>query len=145
MDEPHLTILPKKVNITSMKSNKLTNIFNLTIIALLLFTTGCYYDQVYVPPTAPPAGDISFVTDVEPIFNVNDKCTSCHSPNGGASFLNLATGSAYASIDDPKYITVSTPDQSLIYTKPTSGHLKDYSDGEAAIVLEWITQGAKNN
>lgn len=126
-----------------MKSNKRMSLFSSGIILLLLFTTGCYYDQVYVPPAAPPAEDISFVADVEPIFYTGNKCTACHPPTRG---LDLTQGNAYASIQDGR-VDVTNPDQSLIYTKPESGgsHPQTYSADEAAIVLKWIEDGAQDN
>ena len=118
-----------------------------SLIVFLAMNTGCYYDQLYIPPAAPPEGDISFATDLEPIFYTANKCTSCHSSGGIAGFLDLTKDNAYNSINDPKYINKTTPAESLIYTKPaaSAGHFATYSADESAIVLKWIEQGAKNN
>ena len=61
----------------------------------------------------------------------------------------LTTDNAYASINKSRYINSGTPEQSLIYTYPhpdTSTHVrKKYSAAQAANILLWIQQGAKNN
>ncbi|RLD24269.1 MAG: hypothetical protein DRI71_03025 [Bacteroidetes bacterium] len=130
-----------------MKSNKGIKSLAASLMLFLAFNTGCYYDQVYIAPAEPPERDILFASDVEPIFYTAEKCTSCHSPSGFASFLDLSEGTAFNSINDPKYINTTTPAESLIYTKPdaSEGHFKTYTADESAIVLKWIEQGAKNN
>ena len=112
---------------------------------ILAFTTGCYYDSV-VPPEF-EVKDVSFSTQVEPIYYTDTKCTSCHSASGTASFLDLSQGIAYTSINDPKYIDLASPESSLIYTKPApgQGHFKAYTAEEAAYVLQWIVEGAEDN
>lgn len=126
-----------------MKSNKRMSLFSSGIILLLLFTTGCYYDQVYVAPPPPIEEDISFAVDVEPIFYTGNKCTACHPSTRG---LDLSQGKAYASINDGR-VDLANPNQSLIYTKPEPGgsHPQTYSIDEAAVVLKWIEDGAPNN
>ena len=117
------------------------------IIALVsLFIAGCKYDFILPTPVAPISGAVSFATQVAPIFSTGGKCTSCHKPGGQSPDLT-ATG-AYASIV-PSLIKTGTPNQSMIYTFPspaTGTHSwKKYSASEAAIILQWITEGAKNN
>ena len=112
----------------------------------LVFTSGCYYDQV-VPEGGEEVKDVSFSTQVEPIYYTADKCTSCHTAGGSASFLDLTQGNAYVSLNDPKYIDLASPEASLIYTKPAlgQGHFKTYTANESAIVLQWIVEGALDN
>jgi hypothetical protein len=120
-------------------------IFLFTVL-LSLFVTGCRYDFILPVPETPVTGDISFATQVEPIFNTGNKCTSCHKTGGQSP--SFTTGQSYASIV-PSLVNTAKPDQSMIYTFPgptTSTHTwKKLSTGEAAIILQWITQGAKNN
>lgn len=127
-----------------MNSHKRMSLFSSGFILLLLFTTGCYYDQVYVPPAAPPVEDISFAADVEPIFYTGDKCTSCHSPSGSASWFDLSQGNAYTSIIGRDLVNLDDPASSTIYIKPQS-HYQSYTADEAAIVLKWIEDGAPKN
>jgi hypothetical protein len=127
-----------------MKNINLHRGTTLILLVLLAFTTGCYYDSV-VPPEF-EVKDVSFSTQVEPIFYTKTKCTSCHIAGGPASFLDLSQGTAYTSINDPKYIDLSSPESSLIYTKPLpgQGHTA-YTAEEAAYVLQWIKEGALEN
>ncbi len=123
-----------------MKSSNLIKGFNIGIILLLMFTTGCYYDQVYV---APPEGDISYSTDMQPFFDL--KCTSCH--NGTGVPLDLTAGGSYDALINGNYINTANASESLLYTKiDTGGSMESYAtDAERAITLKWIEQGAKNN
>lgn len=120
-------------------------IFLFTVL-LSLFVTGCRYDFILPVPETPVEGEISFASQVEPIFNAGNKCTSCHKTGGESP--SLTTGQAFASIV-PNLVVLAKPDQSIIYTFPgptTATHTwKKLSTGEAAIILEWIKQGAKNN
>ncbi len=120
-------------------------IFLITVL-LSLFVTGCKYDFILPVPEVPVTGDISFSTQVAPIFSTGSKCTSCHKPGGQSP--DFTTASAYASIV-PALVNTSAPDQSMIYTFPgptTATHSwKKLTAGEAAIILQWIKQGAKNN
>ena len=111
-----------------------------------LFISGCKYDFIMPVEVPPIVGTVSFATQVAPIFNTGANCTSCHKTGGQAP--DLTTANAFASIV-PGLINSTTPDLSLIYAfpAPTSAtHTwKKYTAGEAAIILAWITDGAKNN
>ena len=119
-------------------------IFLITVL-LSLFVTGCKYDFILPVPEVPVTGDISFSTQVAPIFSAGNKCTSCHKAGGQSP--DFTTAAAYASIV-PALVS-TTADQSMIYTFPgptTATHSwKKLTTGEAAIILQWIKQGAKNN
>ena len=129
-----------------MKNIFKINALNVGLLVSLIFTSGCYYDEV-VPPQGEDVKDVSFSSQVEPIFYTAEKCTSCHTANGSASFLDLTQGNAYASLNDPKYINVASPKSSLIYTKPApgEGHFNTYTADEAKIVEVWIAEGAEDN
>jgi len=124
---------------------KKRTIFLISIL-LSLFLNSCKYDFI-LPTVVPPiTGTVSFSTQVAPIFSAGSKCTSCHNTGGQAPDFSAAN--AYASIV-PGLINAATPEQSLIYSFPapaTSTHTwKKYTAGEAAIILAWIKDGAKNN
>lgn len=120
-----------------------------TVIVCTLLLSGCLYNFI-VPEEVPPPPDpdiiISFAQEIEPIFNNSNNCTSCH--NGGLN-PNLTTGNAWTSLNSTKYINFGTPEESLIYLHPnptSSEHSqKKYTATQAALVLGWIQQGAKNN
>lgn len=116
------------------------------ILILFALTLGsCKYDFI-LPEEVPQVNDVSFSQDVAPIFSANNKCTSCH--NGGSTSPDLTAANAYSQIT-ANYINTTLPEESLIYTFPnptTNTHnWKKYTAGEAAIILQWIKEGAKNN
>ena len=129
-----------------MKNIFKINALTVVLLVSLVFTSGCYYDEVAIEDNC-DVKDVSFSTEVEPIFYTAEKCTTCHTAGGSASFLVLTEGDAYNSLNDPKYINLASPEESLIYTKPAmgQGHFKTYSDCEPATVLQWITEGAQDN
>jgi len=116
-------------------------------ILLALSVISCKYDfiiPVEVPVIDNGGNPISFSTQIAPIFSTGNKCTSCHKT--GSQAPDLSAASAYAQIM-PKYINTATPEQSLIYSFPgSSSHSwKGYTATEAATLLAWIKEGAKNN
>jgi len=118
------------------------------LISLLfaLFVNGCKYDFI-LPEIVPPiTGPVKFSTQVVPIFSAGNKCTACH--NTGGTAPDLTAANAFAQIV-PDLVNLGTPASSKIYSFPapaTGTHSwKKYSAGEAAIILAWITEGAKDN
>ena len=124
---------------------KKSSIFLILILVSLLIN-GCKYDfilpEVVPPITTPP----TFATQVVPIFTNANKCTACHKTGGEAPDLTAAN--AYASIV-PGLVNAAAPAQSLIYSFPlatsSTHNWKKYTASEAAIILAWLTDGAKNN
>ena len=119
----------------------------LILIFLTLFFAGCKYSFI-VPEEVPEIDTTkptSFATQIIPIFTSGDKCTACHN---GSQAPNLLAASAYSQLMT-KYVDTVKPENSLIYTFPnptSSGHgWKKYSATEAALILQWIKEGAKNN
>ena len=135
-------MIANKFKMTHMKTKTKIYYLNISLFMALMFTSGCYYDQV-LPVEGEAPETVSFAADVEPIFSNGTKCTACHPPTRG---LDLTQGNAYSSINDGR-VDLSNPNQSLIYTKPEPGgsHPNTYSVDEAAIVLKWIEDGALDN
>ena len=131
--------------------NKLKYIIPIVVIAFLF--GACKYDfiipekVVIVDPDDPNAEEIKFSESVLPIFNDNNNCTSCHKPGGQTP--DLTTANAFSSLNSTRYINKAVPADSKLYTHPspttTTHSQKKYTEAQAAIVLAWITQGAKNN
>lgn len=127
-----------------MKSLKYLYIF--ALIGFLF--VGCKYDFIVpeeiIDPDDPNAEQVSFADEIVPIFA--GKCTSCHQTGG--QIPDLTAANAFSSLNSARYINTTTPASSLIYTRAnpnnSDSHPK-YSEAEAAKVLTWITQGAKNN
>jgi hypothetical protein len=123
----------------------------LTVVTLLF--SQCRYsfivpeDVPIIDPDDPDAPQISFATDVAPIFTTGNLCTSCHTT--GKQAPDLTADKAFASINSSRYINSATPEESKIYlyTHPNSTtHMqKKYNATQAATILLWIQQGAKNN
>jgi len=131
----------------------LRNLFVILIIALSF--VGCRYNFIVpeeVPPVVDPgdpgAPQMSFANDIIPIFNTGNKCVACHTT--GKTAPDLTPDHAFASLNTTKFINSAAPEQSRIYVHPnpanTNQHVqKKYTSQEAANVLLWIQQGAKDN
>lgn len=131
-----------------MKTLKL--FFAIVVVALLFGQ--CTYDfivpeeVIIIDPDDPNAPEIKFSSDILPIFT--DKCVACHKTGG--QIPDLSAGNAFSSLNSTRYINSASPAESKIYAHPnpdnSSEHSqKKYSATEAALVLGWIQQGAKNN
>jgi len=118
---------------------------------VILLMSGCVYNFILpedvIDPEDPDAPEISFTQDIVPIFTNNNNCSSCH--DTGGQMPDLTVANAYASLNSSRYINSSTPEESKIYTwthPDTDTHKqKEYTEAQAAKVLTWIIQGAKNN
>jgi hypothetical protein len=121
------------------------------VFSLAFITISCEKTTVIYPkaPQTDTTKKVSFATDVMPVFTNNENCSSCHSP--GSDIFSLATREdAWNSIQANNLVNISAPESSKLYDKiiesnPQAHDWKKYTSSEAAIVLKWITQGAKNN
>lgn len=133
-----------------MKSLKI-NRFRLMFAALAIMASAaissCQYEfiepeRIIIDPTV----EIKFSQEIAPIFSNNNNCTACH--RTGATPPDLTAERAYNAIV-PSLINTTDPEQSSIYwhahPNSTTHSWKKYSLAEAALILEWIKQGAKNN
>lgn len=125
----------------------------LAIAFVAFLFSGCKYNFIIpeevpvISPDDPDAPEVSFATDIAPIFNDNNNCTACHKTGGQRP--DLSTANAYASLSSTRYINTSNPAESLIYKHPhpdEATHMhKKLTQTQAALILLWIQQGAKNN
>ncbi len=124
---------------------KIQLIFSILIVALAF--GACEYTFIVpeeipvIDVDDPNARQVSFAQEIQPIFT-ND-CVACHN---GLTSPNLSEGNSFAAIAG--YINSTDPELSEIVTKPSptaSGTHKKYTAAQAALVLGWIKQGAKNN
>jgi cytochrome c551/c552 len=109
------------------------------VIMLMLSLTGCYYDELQVAPLPPVEQDVSFATDIQPIFDAKD-CMQCHNASRNP---DLREGLAYASLV-PAYAAPNDSEGSQLLTKLMDGH-RSVADFDIALIKAWIDQGAKNN
>lgn len=86
--------------------------------------------------TNPPAA-VSFEQQIHPVLVA--KCSACHGTAWGSS--NVITSYQAALVE----VETSTPTNSDLYERGNGGggHAKVFSDVEAALVLQWIQEGAK--
>lgn len=124
---------------------------NQGFLILLLILSGCYYhDETDVEPT-PTNGtgsEISFSTQVLPIFNAHCSLTSCHVTGGEKP--NLEADQAYNNLFADNLINTQNPEASELIVRmrsisdpmPTSGNLPQV---QINIIVNWIAQGAKEN
>jgi hypothetical protein len=127
-----------------MKSRQIFAILTLLLAGLL---TSCEY-EVIVPdvPFIDPEVPVKFSEQIAPIFSAGNACTACHKT--GSTPPDLTADRAYNAIV-PALVNTADPESSSIYwyahPNSSSHSWKKYSAAEAAIILEWIKQGAKNN
>ena len=96
--------------------------------------------EMYTIPKADVPTDVSYATDVQPIFD--SKCVGCH--GGGAIQPNLRPGNSYNALVNGGYVDTDDPESSSIYAKCAEGH-GGANQEEAATILGWIIEGAQNN
>lgn len=131
---------------------KILKLFLMLVLIIFLFSE-CKYSFIVpeeilvVDPDDPDAPKLSFAKDILPIFTNGNNCTACH--NTGGTSPDLTAGNAYASLNSKRLINTAAPAESKIYQyiEPgTATHTrKKYTAAQAALVLGWIQQGAKDN
>ena len=123
------------------------NIFRniLVLVGLIVFVYSCQYKFIVEPVVPPPDPEdtISFSQQIVPIFS-DQNCTGCH--NGNQS-PDLRPENAYNSIISNGLVDTNDPPSSKIYyyPLPDGNHYAKYTSSQAALVLQWIEQGALDN
>jgi len=118
----------------------------LSFLWLTIIFVSCEYDT-YIPSGEIPV-NVSYSTDVLPIFNASCNTASCHAAGAIPPDLSPENGYNYLLFSDQ--IDTSNAKNSILYQRmidvknpmPPEGLLSEY---EINIVLGWIQQGAKNN
>lgn len=95
-----------------------------------------------LPQPFDPSATWSFKTDIQPIFNANCALASCH---GGARSPNLSAGKSYNSLTIGGYVNAPAESSRLYIQMNKADHLPRSTENEKLKVLNWISQGAKNN
>ncbi|NHF59658.1 hypothetical protein FK220_009920 [Flavobacteriaceae bacterium TP-CH-4] len=124
----------------------------LLIGSLISFNLSCYYDQDIEFPEEeveiPDDQEISFRTDIEPLFSQSGKdCTLCH--NGSIANPDLRIGNAFNQLV-PDYVIPGDAEGSELFQKlPGNNHPIDagfvLTNDEIALIRGWIDRGAENN
>lgn len=124
-------------------SSKLTPAIAIAAMALTALLSGCEYEFVE-PENVPVPTQVSFATDIVPIFDASCNMSGCHA--AGAFSPDLSPANAFNSITQENLINVDTPAQSTLYLVVSSGSMKSYATtAQAKLILAWIQQGALNN
>lgn len=113
---------------------------------LCVIFVSCEYDT-YIPSGEIPA-NVSYSSDILPIFNASCNTASCHATGGVPPDLSPENGYNYLLFG--AQVDTSDAESSLLYQRmidvkkpmPPEGLLSVY---ETNFVLGWIQQGAKNN
>ena len=82
---------------------------------------------------------ISYSAQMQPFFDA--KCVSCH----GGNSPNLESPGSYDNIINGGHVNTTDPPSSSLYTVLFDFMGSNVTDGEKAMVLAWIEQGAIDN
>lgn len=112
--------------------------------------TSCYKDiikpELGSGPDDLPPQQVSFQTELAPIFNTNCAVSGCHVSGAHAPYLT--TSLAYSQILNGGYINIAIPKESKIYRMIT-GDMGQYMPAPVKTntqkVYDWIRNGAPNN
>jgi hypothetical protein len=130
-----------KLNPQIMQKSKLRNI----VLAILgiVFLVACTSKTIV--PTPVSKAPVSFSNDVLPVFTSNCAISGCHVAGNIAP--DLTTSKAYNSLMTMNLVDTVHPNQSVLYMKISTGTMNQYikTPVNQQIILNWITQGAKNN
>ena len=114
------------------------------------------------PPVCPGGADVSFSSDVQPIFTASCNDNACHDGVGSAAQLDLTEGSAYGNLVgatafqcDRTLVVGGNLDESYLVSKLTgldmcSGTLMPKAnmalpDDELDVILAWVCGGAADD
>lgn len=121
------------------------NRFAILMLLTVIFSS-CKYEQIELSDELPQ--NVSFQTELIPIFNQSCSTIGCHNANG--IWPDLSEGNAFESITTGGQLDLDTPENSKLYMRmidmqspmPLSGIL---SKTQTDKVLVWIREGANNN
>ena len=122
-----------------------------TLAVLLVVSQSCEDATTLVIDNSPSVTKaVSFANDLVPLFNTNCAMAGCH--NAGGKQPELTTEKAYSALTIGNYLNVGAPKESEVYQFLTGKKSPQMPMGKSpnpsninALVLAWITQGAKNN
>ncbi|TSA38575.1 MAG: hypothetical protein D4R64_02695 [Porphyromonadaceae bacterium] len=123
-----------------MKIKQLATLF----IGVLMFgLVSCEYVTIQPKDVIIPDTPVSFKTDVEPIFTQLN-CIQCHP---ALHQPDLAVNKAYASLTSMNLVDTQNPAGSKLIQYINAGHntAANMTGTQKALILKWITEGAKNN
>ena len=108
--------------------------------ALILALSGCSKYEIPTPPCPDGTADMSFSSDIQPIFDNN--CLVCHS---GGQAPDLSPGWSYDELIDGGYVDTDFPCSSILYEIFSGTHDGRVTPEEGLDILGWIQKGADND
>lgn len=142
-----------------MNPGKLVSV-SVLLVWMTVVIVSCSGDENGVTP--PPGGQqVSFATQVQPIFTASCAVPGCHVPGGSAPF-SLASGSSRGNLVDQPATTSScsflrvkpfVADSSVLYRRISGTSCgaqmplgrTPISSSSQQLIRDWINQGALNN
>lgn len=120
------------------------------IMALILTFAGCSKTTTVIVDNSPAITEtVQFSKTIAPILTQSCAASACH---GGGVAPNLTAANAYSSLAAGNFYSIANPSTSSIYLWLTGKKSASMPLGSAnnpsninALMLAWITQGAKNN
>ena len=121
------------------------------MIALISGLSSCYKDiitpELGSGPDDLPPQQVSFQTELAPIFSTNCAIAGCHASGAHAPYLNTSAV-AYSQITSGGFLNLANPKESKLYQMIT-GDMAQYmpvpAKTNAQKVYDWIRNGAPNN
>ena len=133
-----------------MSKKKLTILGLILVTQLILILNSCTKTTT-VPIDNSPAitTTVSFSKDIQPILTKSCAPSGCHS---GTIAPDFSAATAYNALINGSFVNTTTPANSVVYLWLTGKEALAMPAGAAnnpsninALMLAWITQGAKNN
>jgi len=121
----------------------LKHLATLFIGVLMIGMVSCEYVTIVPEEVVIPDTPVSFKTDVEPIF-IQLNCTQCHP---GLHQPDFNVNKSYASMMANNVIDTQNPAGSVLiqYIDAKHNSAANMTATQRALILKWITEGAKNN
>lgn len=131
-------------------SKKITLGIGLILIVQVILINGCTKTTTVIKDNSPAiTTTVSFSKDIVPILSKSCAVSGCHS---GTVAPNLSEANAYSTLSAGNFINTASPNSSEVYLWLTGKRAVAMPAGSAnnpsninALMLAWITQGAKNN
>ena len=120
------------------------------IFTFIIVLSGCYKDiitpEMASGPDDLPPQQVSFQTELAPMFNTSCAISGCHASGAHAPYLTTAL--AYTQIVNGGFLNLAAPKESKFYQMVT-GDMAQYmptpAKTNAQKVYDWIRNGAPNN
>ena len=109
------------------------------IIIMIMVFSAC--EKVVYPPVEIIIPDsVSYSLDIQPIWD--SKCVNCH---GGARDPDLSPGVSHDALVSGGFINTDDPASSELMQKLYGTHDSRATEANKQLILQWITEGAKDN